>query len=97
MDGTTLDVLCATFNVGPGDLLEYVPEKKGRRVGPQEIRHAQADPTWARRGVKAQARLSGPIPALVALATVGPLRTDRGLPAPKGRLKHGAPRLSPVI
>jgi DNA-binding Xre family transcriptional regulator len=31
VDGTTLDVLCATFNVGPGELLEYVPDKRGKR------------------------------------------------------------------
>ncbi len=30
VDGTTLDVLCATFNVGPGELLEYVPGR-GKR------------------------------------------------------------------
>jgi DNA-binding Xre family transcriptional regulator len=28
--GTTLDVLCATFGVGAGELLEYVPGK-GKR------------------------------------------------------------------
>jgi putative transcriptional regulator len=32
VDGHTLDVLCATLGCQPGDLLEYVPEKK-RRAG----------------------------------------------------------------
>ena len=31
VDGKTLDRLCATFKVGPGELLEYVPDKKGKR------------------------------------------------------------------
>jgi len=30
VDGRTLDALCATLEVGPGELLEYVP-KKGRK------------------------------------------------------------------
>jgi DNA-binding Xre family transcriptional regulator len=30
VDGGTLDALCATLDVGPGELLEYVP-KKGRK------------------------------------------------------------------
>ena len=34
VDGKTLDALCRTLRVGPGDLLEYVPDKlqKGRRA-----------------------------------------------------------------
>jgi DNA-binding Xre family transcriptional regulator len=31
VDGKTLDALCATFKVGPGELLEWVPDRKGRR------------------------------------------------------------------
>jgi DNA-binding Xre family transcriptional regulator len=31
VDGKTLDTLCATFKVGPGELLEWVPDKKGKR------------------------------------------------------------------
>ncbi len=33
VDGRTLDVLCATLKVGPGDLLEYVPDKAKRGRG----------------------------------------------------------------
>ena len=35
VDGRTLDALCTAFGVGPGDLLEYIPDSKGisrRRV-----------------------------------------------------------------
>jgi DNA-binding Xre family transcriptional regulator len=32
VDGHTLDVLCATLGCQPGDLLEFVPEKK-RKTG----------------------------------------------------------------
>lgn len=31
VEGDTLDRLCAALDCQPGDLLEYVPEKKGRR------------------------------------------------------------------
>jgi DNA-binding Xre family transcriptional regulator len=31
IDGKTLDALCATFKVGPGELLEWIPDKRGRR------------------------------------------------------------------
>jgi DNA-binding Xre family transcriptional regulator len=31
VDGKTLDALCAAFKVGPGELLEWVPDQKGKR------------------------------------------------------------------
>jgi DNA-binding Xre family transcriptional regulator len=31
LDVETLDALCKTFQVQPGDLLEWVPDKKGRK------------------------------------------------------------------
>jgi putative transcriptional regulator len=31
VDGKTLDALCGALGVGPGELLEYLPEKKGKR------------------------------------------------------------------
>jgi DNA-binding Xre family transcriptional regulator len=32
VDGKTLDALCAAFGVGPGELLEYIPEKGGAQA-----------------------------------------------------------------
>ena len=32
LDVNTLDALCRTLGVQPGELLEWVPEKKGRRA-----------------------------------------------------------------
>jgi DNA-binding Xre family transcriptional regulator len=31
LDVETLDTLCRTFKVQPGELLEWVPERKGKR------------------------------------------------------------------
>lgn len=31
LDLDTLEALCLTFNVQPGELIEWVPEKKGKR------------------------------------------------------------------
>lgn len=31
VEGDTLDRLCAALDCQPGDLLEYMPERKGRR------------------------------------------------------------------
>jgi putative transcriptional regulator len=33
VDGRTLDALCATLEVGPGELLEYIPEAAKRKRG----------------------------------------------------------------
>ena len=33
VDGNTLDALCRTLGVGPGELLEYVPDKASTKRG----------------------------------------------------------------